>query len=816
MRYIAIYNFRRISCLFVFIIMLFTVYGVSAQEGPPYTGIDIASEPDYPPYCFVDENGEAAGFSVELFTAADAMNIDVSVRVGLWNEIKQDLAEGKIDALPLVGRTPEREEMFDFTIPYLSLYGGIVVRENTTDIDRFDDLRGKRVAVMKGDNAEEFLRRTERDFDIVTTPTFSEAMELVSEERCDAVVIQRLVGLRIIQEEGFADLNVLDEPIYEFRQDFCFAVREGDKDLLALLNEGLAVVMADGTFRRLHTKWFAASELPGRKIIVGGDHNYPPFEFLDEKGRPSGFNTDLTRAIARELGIDVEIKLGPWPKVRDILENGGIDVLQGMFYSIERDRTFDFSPPHTVNHCVAVVREENGIPLPSSVEELRGRSIVVQDGDIMHDVAVEKGLGEYIHAVETQEEALRLLAAGEYDCALAGRMAALYVIEKNGWENLKVGNNSLASHEYSYAVQNGRKALLSHFSEGLAVLEESGEYRKIYDKWLGVYEPLPPGFGVVIKYIAVVVGPLMIILGGFFLWTRSLRRLVARRTAELRRIEWMLRSDHAAGDGITAEKNDLYTPPYGDLVSLNTSGVILHSVGRETLEDIVREYLDLLDTSAAVYEVNGDYAIGIFTSGWCRFLDTASRNLCAAKDNRIALSSGKWLCHESCWAKASKVSIDEERAVDIECEGGIRMYAVPVRAGDEIVGSINVGYGDPPKDESKLRELAEKYSVDVEKLRQYAEGYESRPFFIIELAKRRIHSSARLIGEIVERKRNEDELRELKNELEDKVKEQTKELSKRISELERFHDATVDRELRMKELRDEIDRLKKKQSGGAS
>jgi len=796
--------------------MLFTVYGISAQDKPPYTRIDIASEPDYPPYCFVDENGSAAGFSVELFTAAAAaMNIDVRVRVGLWNDIKQDLAEGNIDALPLVGRTPEREAVFDFTIPYLSLYGGIVVREDTADIEGLDDLRGKRVAVMKGDNAEEFLRWEARDFEIVTTPTFSDAMQLLSDGACDAVVLQRLVGTRLIQEEGFTDLKVLEEPIYEFQQDFCFAVREGDKDLLALLNEGLALVMADGTFRRLHAKWFAASELPDRIIIVGGDRNYPPFEFLDEKGRPAGFNTDLTRAIARELGIDIRITLGPWPKIRGMLEMGEIDVLQGMFYSVERDKKFDFSPPHTVNHCVAVVRAGSGISLPSSMEDLRGRSIVVQEGDIMHDLALEKGLSEYLHPVETQEEALRLLAAGEYDCALAGRLTALYLIEENGWDNLEAGSNSLASHEYGYAVQNGRKTLLSHFSEGLAVLEDSGEYREIYDTWLGVYEPLPPELGDVIKYISLTVGPLLIILGGFFLWTKSLRRLVARRTAELRRIEWMLRPDHAVEQDKTAQENELYMPPYGDLASLNTSGVILHSVGRKTLEDIVREYLDLLDTSAAVYEVNGDYAMGIFSSAWCQFLDTASRNLCAAKDNLIALSSGIWLCHESCWAKASKVSIDKELPVDIECEGGIRMYAVPVRAGDEIIGSINVGYGDPPKEESKLRELAEKYSVEVEKLRYYAEGYESRPSFIIELAKRRIHSSARLIGEIVERKRAENELRELKDELEEEVKEKTKELRERVSELERFHDATIDRELRMKELQDEIIRLKK-QNGDAS
>ena len=63
--------------------------------------------------------------------------------------------------------------------------------------------------------------------------------------------------------------------------------------------------------------------------------------------------------------------------------------------------------------------------------------------------------------------------------------------------------------------------------------------------------------------------------------------------------------------------------------------------------------------------------------------------------------------------------------------------------------------------------------------------------------------------DINERKKAEEELQKLKDKLEIKVAEQTKELRKRINELERFRDATVNREFRMKELRDEIERLKK-------
>ena len=225
----------------------------------------------------------------------------------------------------------------------------------------------------------------------------------------------------------------------------------------------------------------------------------------------------------------------------------------------------------------------------------------------------------------------------------------------------------------------------------------------------------------------------------------SVRR---QKEAELRRIEWMFAPKcHPLETGEGAQQQ-----AYGDLTGLNTSRLILDSVGSDLLMDIVTDFLDLLETSSAVYERNGDYAFGIFSSGWCRFMDQAARNCCTTEDNRTALSSGRWHCHESCWTDASRLSIERGETVDISCRGGLRLHAVPIFAGDEIVGSINIGYNDPPRDPAVLQELAELYQVCFDELQQLAETYQTRPPFIVELAKSRLRSSARLIGEIVRRR----------------------------------------------------------------
>jgi two-component system sensor histidine kinase EvgS len=494
-----------------------------------------ASEIAYPPFCVVGEDGRADGFSVELMRAALArMGREVTFRTGPWAEVRGWLERGEIDALPLVGRTPEREALFDFTVPYLTMHGAIVVREGPDDVTSLDDLRGRRVAVMEGDNAEEFLRREDRGLEIITTPTFVDAFHVLADGGCEAVVIQRLVAVRLLEETGLRGLKIVDRPVREFAQDFCFAVREGDRELLSLLNEGLALVVADGTHRRLHAKWFAHLQLPtDRPIIVGGDHGYPPFEYLSRRGVPAGYNVELTRAVAAEMGLDVEIRLGPWDEIVEGLEDGEIDVLQGMFYLPSRDAKLDFTQPHAASSYVGVVRADDGTP-PASFADLTGRRIVVQRGGAIHEILHENGLDGQVALADSQEDALRQLAEGKHDCALVVRVSALALMDENGWTSLRLARQPFVTLDYCYAALDDRKALLAQFSEGLNVLERSGEHHRIFDKWLGIYDEAPVTLLTALRYSALILVLLLAVLVLALLWSWSLRRQVASQTRQLR------------------------------------------------------------------------------------------------------------------------------------------------------------------------------------------------------------------------------------------------------------------------------------------
>ena len=238
---------------------------------------------------------------------------------------------------------------------------------------------------------------------------------------------------------------------------------------------------------------------------------------------------------------------------------------------------------------------------------------------------------------------------------------------------------------------------------------------------------------------------------------QELTNRISELEAKLAETQWL-------HDKENVSEKEPYMPFYGDVTELNTERTILDNVGKENLKILTSELMDLLDTSVTIYEKNGDYAYGVFNSGWCQLMDAASRKLCNTDDNKIALNCGKWLSHDDCW-KISHTSIITKKIEDTDCIGGIKIYAEPIFAGNEVIGSINIGYGNPPTDNKTLKELADKFSINFETLKQKALAYNPRPDFIIEIAKKRLKSIAKLMGEIVQRKQSEQELKERVKEL---------------------------------------------------
>lgn len=325
-------------------------------------------------------------------------------------------------------------------------------------------------------------------------------------------------------------------------------------------------------------------------LTFRGDYNYPPYEYLDN-GIPSGFNIDILRAVAKAMDIDIKIDLGPWSEVRSQLENGDIDALTGMYESPERDLLVDFSTPHIiVSHAIFV---RKGSPI-SSEDDLKGKSILVQRGDIMHDYALDNFPDSKVIPVESQVNALNMLAGGEdYDCALLGKLQNLFWAQKKGLDNIITVGGSIEPGKYCFAVREGDEGLLTQLNEGLAIIKNSGEYDRIFNKWFGVYERKSV-YREAMGYISMVLGPLIILLLGFVFWSWLLRKKVRQRTAQLRaelverhKAEKALKVSEARYKSIFNNMMDGYynTDTEGNLIMVNPSAVRM--LKYNSLEDLL-------------------------------------------------------------------------------------------------------------------------------------------------------------------------------------------------------------------------------------
>ncbi|MFY9706748.1 MAG: transporter substrate-binding domain-containing protein, partial [Desulfobacterales bacterium] len=261
-----------------------------------------------------------------------------------------------------------------------------------------------------------------------------------------------------------------------------------------------------------------------------GNSDFSPYEFINDKNEPDGYNVELTQAIARQLGLKVHIELGQWSDVRRELETEKIDALIGVLYSKERDEVFDFSVPHVVISYTVFVRKDSTFQNPM---DLMGREVIVVKNVYAHDWLTQNDFTPHVVTVARPEEALQLLSQGRHDCAVLARLHGLDLLRSLNIDNLKTIGPPVLTQKMGFAVKAGNADLLAKINEGLYLVQASGEYDRIYRKWFSVYEQ--KRFQNRLVQIGKLLGlPLIALLVLAGLWIRSLKHLVAHRTQTLK------------------------------------------------------------------------------------------------------------------------------------------------------------------------------------------------------------------------------------------------------------------------------------------
>jgi signal transduction histidine kinase/CheY-like chemotaxis protein/HPt (histidine-containing phosphotransfer) domain-containing protein len=249
---------------FMALILLSASFANMVMADSANAEIRVGCEEDFSPYAFVDPNGEAAGFSIDLIRAvAKKEGLKTVISTGTWDAEWNNLVSGQTDVLPAVAKLPSRQRLADFCIPHTEIYDAFFVRNGEPAIPDIETAHGKKIAVMRADAAHNELRARKFSGEIIPINTIPEGLALVASGKYDAFLCARPIGIQSIRKYGIRGLST-GEPIPDYKRVFSFAVKKGDNELRESLNHGLAIVQTNGEYQKIYDKWLSV-ENPWQK-----------------------------------------------------------------------------------------------------------------------------------------------------------------------------------------------------------------------------------------------------------------------------------------------------------------------------------------------------------------------------------------------------------------------------------------------------------------------------------------------------------------------------------------------------------------------
>lgn len=250
-----------------------TEAGTDAQAKPQKEIVlRAATQTDYPPFCFIDENDKFTGFDYELLELIDERldGYTIDIQGAGWDSMFLSLDSKKIDLVSdEVAITPEREENYYFSLPYLEIQSCIAVKTGTTGIETLDDLVGKHVVTVVDSYSEilENYNDTHEDkiiIDYVSDVTSLEMLQGVANGKYDAHIDDPVMMTTTINENNL-DVEIVGEPVSSDPAAIVFAKTPDGKSYKDVIDPVIREIIADGSLAELSRKWTGDDYTPDLK-----------------------------------------------------------------------------------------------------------------------------------------------------------------------------------------------------------------------------------------------------------------------------------------------------------------------------------------------------------------------------------------------------------------------------------------------------------------------------------------------------------------------------------------------------------------------
>lgn len=210
-----------------------------------------------------------------------------------------------------------------------------------------------------------------------------------------------------------------------------------------------------------------------KPLLLGIDQDYPPLEYLDEKGNPSGVDVELAKVLMTRLDIPMEFRPNKWAAIAGDVINGKVDLAMMVYSPYRKD---------TINYSKAVMRLYYQILTRKNERRNYGlRDVKDLEIALMQSRPVVDTLrksGAKIVITYNLSKTIQDLSAGEYDAVICYRYQAKYMLDKFKLTNIEAEDLTLTPREYCFVSQN--KRLIDAVNVELEKMDHEGVIDYIY------------------------------------------------------------------------------------------------------------------------------------------------------------------------------------------------------------------------------------------------------------------------------------------------------------------------------------------------
>ena len=213
------------------------------------------------------------------------------------------------------------------------------------------------------------------------------------------------------------------------------------------------------------------------KLVVGLSADYAPYEFhimKDGKDQIVGFDIDIAKEIANDMGVDLEIKEMDFGAIVQSVKSGAIDLgISGLTPDEKRKEAVDFSDIYYEAEQGILINKNNKDSI-KSIEDLKGKKVGAQIGSIQAEIA--NGIeGADVKLLDNVNTLILELKTGKLDALIVELPVSKIATEVN--EELAVADNVIKDSEggSAIAIQKGNKDLVDQVNATIKKLKDDGK-----------------------------------------------------------------------------------------------------------------------------------------------------------------------------------------------------------------------------------------------------------------------------------------------------------------------------------------------------